>query len=65
MKMGQVIGRSTPKGEYVADRPITPQDVSATIFHHLGIDARGTHFMDATQRPVYLVENGAPIRELF
>lgn len=65
MRMGQVIGRSTPKGEYVADRPITPQDVSATVFRHLGIDARKIHFPDGLARPTALVESGAPIRELF
>ena len=64
MRMGQVIGRSTPRGEYVADRPIDPQDVAATVFHHLGIDARATAFPDKTDRPMYLLDKGAPIREL-
>ena len=27
MKMGQVIGKSNARGEYVVDRPISPQDV--------------------------------------
>ncbi len=65
MKMGQVIGRSTDRGEYVADRPITPQDVSATIFQHLGIDARKVHFNDTLARPTALVETGVPVRELW
>ncbi|HEY3789647.1 MAG TPA: DUF1501 domain-containing protein [Urbifossiella sp.] len=65
MKMGQVIGRSNPKGEYPADRPVTPQDVTATIFHHLGINAREVLFRDGLERPTALVENGQPIRELF
>jgi hypothetical protein len=64
MKMGQAIGKSTPRGEYVADRPITPQDVAATIFHHLGIDSRKVTFNDAQNRPVALIETGEPIREL-
>ena len=64
MKMGQVIGRSTPRGEYVADRPVTPQDVTATVFHHVGIDARKVHFADGLGRPTALVESGEPIREL-
>ena len=64
MRMGQVVGRSTQKGERVADRPISPQDVTATVFHHLGIDARSVAFPDAQGRPIYLVENGEPIREL-
>ena len=64
MKMGQVIGRSSPRGEYVADRPISPQDVAATVYHHLGIDSRKVLFADAQDRPVPLIETGEPIREL-
>lgn len=64
MRMGQVIGRSTPKGEYVADRPITPQDVTATVFHHLGINAREILFPDGLGRPTALVERGEPVHEL-
>jgi hypothetical protein len=64
MRMGQVVGRSTPKGERVADRPLSPEDVTATVFHHLGIDARSVAFPDAQNRPVYLVEHGEPVREL-
>lgn len=64
MRMGQVIGRSTARGEHVADRPVSPQDVAATVYHHLGIDARSVTFEDRTGRPTYLIENGEPIREL-
>ncbi len=64
MKMGQVIGKSSDKGEHVVDRPITPQDVAATVYHHLGIDARSITFEDRTGRPTYLIEKGEPIREL-
>ncbi len=65
MKMGQTVGRSTSKGEYVADRPVTPQDVTATVFRHLGIDARKVHFPDTQDRPTALVETGEPVHELF
>jgi uncharacterized protein (DUF1501 family) len=65
MRMGQTVGRSTPKGERVAERPISPQDVTATVFHHLGIDAGSVAFPDTQGRPIYLVESGEPIRELF
>jgi uncharacterized protein (DUF1501 family) len=64
MRMGQVVGKSTPRGEQVADRPIGPQDVAATVFHHLGIDGRRVTFTDAQGRPVPLIETGEPIREL-
>lgn len=64
MRMGQVIGRSSPRGEYVIDRPITPQDVAATVFHHLGIDSRNVVFHDTLNRPVHLIESGQALREL-
>ena len=61
-------GRSAaavPRGEYVVDRPITPQDVAATVYHHLGIDANDIAFTDGLSRPISLLEGGQPIRELF
>jgi uncharacterized protein (DUF1501 family) len=64
MRMGQVIGRSSARGEHVVDRPVSPQDVAATVYHHLGIDARSVTFADRTGRPTYLIEDGEPIREL-
>jgi hypothetical protein len=63
MRMGQVIGRSSPRGEYVADRPVTPQDVAATVYGHLGIDYQTT-FRDGLDRPLPVIEHGEPIREL-
>jgi hypothetical protein len=65
MKMGQVVGRSNPRGEHPADRPVSPQDVTSTVFHHLGINARAVYFPDTLSRPTALVETGEPIRELW
>jgi hypothetical protein len=64
MPMGQVIGRSSPRGEYVVSRPISPQDVAATVYRHLGIDHRQAWFPDQLGRPMYLLDDGEPIREL-
>ena len=64
MRMGQVIGRSDARGESVADRPISPEDITATVYHHLGIDARRLTFPGYDGRPLYVVEQGEPIREL-
>jgi hypothetical protein len=64
MRMGQVVGRSSARGEHVVDRPISPQDVAATVYHHLGIDARTVTFDDRAGRPTYLIERGEPILEL-
>lgn len=63
-RMGQVIGRSSARGEYVADRAVSPQDVAATVFHHLGIDGQAITFPDILGRPTQLLDHGLPIREL-
>ncbi len=64
MKMGQVIGRSDARGERVVERPLDPQDVVATVYHHLGIDFHSTSFRDSLQRPMSVLDQGTPIREL-
>jgi hypothetical protein len=63
-RMGQVIGRSSPRGEEVADRPVSPQDIAATVYHHLGIDGAQVAFPDLQGRGLYLIEAGQPLREL-
>lgn len=61
---GIVVGASDAHGAYVAERPLSPEDVAATIYHHLGIDGQHTTFPDRSGRPMHLVETGEPIREL-
>lgn len=65
MKMGQVIGRSSARGEDVIERSISPQDVAATIYHHLGIDPQNVIFRDRLDRPLSLLDSGEPVSELF
>jgi len=64
MKMGQAIGATDAKGEYPKERPATPQDVLATVYHHLGIHPHTVTFENRAGRPVYLLEGGEPISEL-
>jgi uncharacterized protein (DUF1501 family) len=64
MKMGQVIGRSNPRGESVLDRPVSPSDVAATIYQHLGIAGRSVTVRDTQNRPNFLLDEGEPIHEL-
>jgi hypothetical protein len=64
LHMGRIVGQSSERGEYVADRPVDPQDIAATVFHHLGIDATRVTFPDNFGRPMYLLDHGQPIREL-
>ena len=64
IRTGLAVGRSSARGEAVIDRPVSPQDVACTVYHHLGIDARSVAFRDRNDRPIYLIEDGEPIREL-
>lgn len=60
---GQVVGATNSKGEYPVERPVSPQDVLATIYHHLGID-RHRSLTDHAGRPVPILPHGEPISEL-
>ncbi|QDU09772.1 hypothetical protein V202x_31680 [Gimesia aquarii] len=65
MKMGQVVGRSSARGEHVVERPVTPQDVAATVYRHLGIDSQRVVIHDRLDRPMPLLDTGEPVAELF
>lgn len=64
LNMGHTIGSSNEIGAHVAERPLDPQDVAATVYHHLSLDAVNTAIPDRAGRPRYLIEKGHPIREL-
>ena len=65
MRTGQAIGASNRLGEYAVERPITHQNVFATLYHNLGIDLNPVREFDPNGRPQYPVEPGTPaIREL-
>ncbi|HYH64233.1 MAG TPA: DUF1501 domain-containing protein [Urbifossiella sp.] len=65
MRTGQAIGASNRLGEYAVERPITHQNVFATLYHNLGIDLNPIREFDPNGRPQYPVEPGTPaIREL-
>ena len=63
LKMGQVIGATTSRGEHPVDRPTHPEDLVRTIYHALGIDPM-REFPDETGRPRAVLNIGEPIREL-
>jgi hypothetical protein len=63
LKMGQVIGSTNKLGTHPHDNPLTPNDLWATVYKHLGIDP-DTHLYDQQKRPVPILPFGAPIREL-
>ncbi len=63
LRMGQVIGATDARGAYVTESPVSPQDVLATIYRHLGVDTSHT-FIDTTGRPIPILYHGQPIRQL-
>lgn len=63
MRTGQVIGSTTSKGETPKDRPLTPNDLWATVYRHLGIDP-GMSFPDHSGRPMPILPFGEAIPEL-
>lgn len=63
LRRGQVIGATNRKGEHPTDRTLGPADVLATIYHTLGVDYR-REFTNGEGRPIKLLAEGDPIREL-
>lgn len=65
LRTGQTIGSTDRTGGHAKDRPVTFQEVFATLYHNLGIDVNQATIPDLQGRPQYLVEPGVqPIREL-
>ncbi len=63
-KTGQVIGATNRLGEQPIDRPVSLQQVFATIYHQLGIDPESTVLTDPNGRPQYLLDQRQLISEL-
>jgi hypothetical protein len=63
LKMGQVVGESNAKAEVPKSKPVTPQDLMATVFHVLGVPL-DLQYKDQAGRPTSMVEGGKPIAEM-
>jgi len=63
LKMGQVIGSSSDRGEFVKDRPYRVAQLLATIYRALGIDPAST-FPNESGRPMYVLDDREPVLEL-
>ncbi len=63
IKGGRVVGSSDAKGAFPKDNPKKPQDVLATIYRHLGVDA-DKHYISRTGRPAKALPFGTPLSEL-
>jgi uncharacterized protein (DUF1501 family) len=62
-KLGQVVGATDRRGELPVGQPYTPQNILATLYHHLDIDPETT-LPDHTGRPVYLLDDRRRVEEL-
>jgi hypothetical protein len=60
---GRAIGRSDARAERPADPPYGPEDLSATLFHLMGIDPN-EEFHTPEGRPVKIANDGRLITEL-
>lgn len=63
LTMGQVVGSTNDKGERPQDRPVSYQDLLATIYHSMGINPEHT-FLNHAGRPVPILSTGEAIAEL-
>lgn len=63
LKTGQVIGSTNARGETAQDRPVSVQQVLATLYHSLDIDPASA-IPNRDGRPMPLLEDREPIAEL-
>jgi hypothetical protein len=63
IRPGTVVGASDATGAFVKQRPVSPEDILATVYHLKGIDP-DTTIPDRLNRPVRLTERGHVVSEL-
>ncbi|MCA9035989.1 MAG: DUF1501 domain-containing protein [Planctomycetaceae bacterium] len=63
IKGGQTYGSSDRLAEYPAEKPLTPADVTRTVYHAMGI--QDLQAVDAEGRPFNLLSEGDVISDLF
>lgn len=64
MRTGQVVGSTNAWGESAKDRPVHIQQIFATLYHNLGIEANRLTVPDQSGRPIHILEHPEPVREL-
>ena len=64
VKGGQIIGSTNRLGTAPHTRAVTPSNIHATIYQVLGIDPK-LQLLDPSGRPVNVLDDPAPITELF
>lgn len=60
---GTVVGASDDRGAFVRDRPTSPEDILATMYHLMGVPPTTT-IPDKFGRPIWLTQKGRKVDEL-
>ncbi len=60
---GAIVGKTNDKAEHPIERALTPENILATVYHVMGIDPTQT-FLDHSGRPIPILPNNEPIREI-
>ena len=63
LRMGQAVGETNAKGERPKDRPYTVPNLMSTLYRAIGIDPSMT-FPNGSGRPMYILDDREPVREL-
>lgn len=64
MRMGQIIGSSTTRGDEPNSQPVSPNDLRATFFKFLGVPL-DLKYTNPSGRPQPIIDNGQPIESLW
>jgi hypothetical protein len=65
MRTGQVIGGTDRLGGEAVDRPVSFQEVMATLYRNLGVNLESERLFDFRGRPHYIIQPGVkPLHEL-
>jgi len=64
MRLGQVIGSTDRTASTAISRAVRYQDIFATLYRNMGLDATKITMIDPTGRPQYILDAGQPLSEL-
>ena len=65
LRHNQVIGKTDRQGGQIDERPVTPGDLVATVYQHMGVPLEATYNDDSGRPRALVEENGRPLAELF
>jgi hypothetical protein len=61
---GKVYGKSDKDAAYPIEKPVSPEDLAATVYYALGIDPE-LRVLNAENRPTHIVDGGSPVTGLW